>query len=552
MVPLTPGTNSAFGSIKQIEAGVLNVSYAEDGPATGPVVLLLHGWPYEIHSYVSVAPRLASAGYRVIVPYVRGYGATRFLFGEAPRNGQQSVLAVDAIALMDTLGIERAILADFDWGARTADIIAAIWPERCKALVSVSGYLIGSQKAGMAPLPPQAELQWWYQFYFATERGRTSYHQYRRDFNRLIWQLAWRQWAFDAVTFERTAASFDNPDHVSIVIHNYRWRLGLAEGESRYDELEQRLAASPVITVPTITLEGDANGAPHSAPSAYARTARRPRQLACSVALRPRRRRWSSRSLPVPLLPLESGDHAIGGPTAAQAGHTAQAYWALAAVWTLTEREIFAHIDGAAEHEALLAEAMVHAEAANSEALRAAVWDARGNALHATFVSGRTAGIPVEHPDELACFARGLAMRRTLGNPRELAESLFHVGLVHQVVRGEPAASLPYFQEAYDRAIQSDDTILQSYAIRHLGLAKSAVGDAAAARPALLESLRLREEAGFVPCIALALIPLAQDALAEGDRDTARGHYTRARNLLASLHATHPVAWIDRLIEELG
>ncbi len=268
---MSNGTNTSFGSLKQINAGVLNVGYVEAGKSDGPAVMLLHGWPYDIHSYVDVAPRLSQAGYRVIVPYLRGYGTTRFLSSDTFRNGQQSVVAVDIIALMDALRIERAILAGFDWGARTADIIAAIFPERCKALVSVSGYLIGSQQAGKVPLPPQAELQWWYQYYFATERGRAGYEKYRRDFAKLIWQLASPRWDFDEATFERSAAAFDNPDHVSIVIHNYRWRLGLAEGESQYDELVQRLAQAPTITVSTMTLEGDANGAPHPDASAYAR-----------------------------------------------------------------------------------------------------------------------------------------------------------------------------------------------------------------------------------------------------------------------------------------
>jgi pimeloyl-ACP methyl ester carboxylesterase len=263
-------TNRSFGSLKQINAGLLNVGYAEAGKSDGPVVMLLHGWPYDIHSFVDVAPLLAQAGYRVIVPYVRGYGTTTFLSSTTPRNGQQAVLAVDIIALMDALKISRAILGGFDWGARTADIIAALWPERCKALVSVSGYLIGSQQAGQVPLPPQAEYQWWYQYYFATERGRAGYEQYRRDFAKLIWQLASPKWAFDEPTFARSAAAFDNPDHVSIVIHNYRWRLGLAEGEPQYEELEQRLAQAPDIAVPTITLEGDANGAPRPEASAYA------------------------------------------------------------------------------------------------------------------------------------------------------------------------------------------------------------------------------------------------------------------------------------------
>ena len=267
---IKPGTNTSFGPLKQIDAGGLNVGYAEAGPAEGPVVILLHGWPYDIHAFVDVAPLLASAGFRVIVPYVRGYGATRFLSTDAFRNGQPSALAVDVIALMDALKIEKAILAGFDWGARTADIAAALWPERVKALVAVSGYLIGSQQAGKMPLPPKAELQWWYQFYFATERGRAGYEKNRHDFNKLIWQLASPKWIFDDATFDRSAASFDNPDHVSIVIHNYRWRLGLAEGEPKYDDLEKRLAVAPIITVPAITMEGDANGAPHPEPSAYA------------------------------------------------------------------------------------------------------------------------------------------------------------------------------------------------------------------------------------------------------------------------------------------
>jgi len=268
---MSNGTNTSFGSLKQINAGVLNVGYAEAGPTDGPAVILLHGWPYDIHSYVDVAPLLAKAGYRVIVPYLRGYGTTRFLSSETFRNGQQSVVALDIIALMDELKIEKAILGGYDWGARTADIIAALWPERCKALVSVSGYLIGSQQAGKVPLPPKAELQWWYQYYFATERGRAGYETYRHDFAKLIWQIASPQWDFDDATFERSAAAFDNPDHVSIVIHNYRWRLGLAAGEPNYDELEKRLAEGPTITVPTITLEGDANGAPHLDASSYAR-----------------------------------------------------------------------------------------------------------------------------------------------------------------------------------------------------------------------------------------------------------------------------------------
>jgi pimeloyl-ACP methyl ester carboxylesterase len=269
--PIKPGTNTSFAPLKQIDAGVLNIGYAEAGPTTGPAVILLHGWPYDIYSFVDVAPLLASAGYRVIVPYLRGYGSTRFLSSDTVRNGQPSAIAMDTIAFMDALKIESAILAGFDWGARTVNIVSALWPERCKATVSVSGYLIGSQEAGKMPLPPSAELQWWYQFYFATERGKAGYDKYRHDFSKLIWQLASPKWAFDDATFDRTAASFNNADHVAIVIHNYRWRLGLAEGEAKYDGLERRLAEAPVIKVPTITLEGDANGAPHPEPGAYAK-----------------------------------------------------------------------------------------------------------------------------------------------------------------------------------------------------------------------------------------------------------------------------------------
>jgi pimeloyl-ACP methyl ester carboxylesterase len=261
----------SFASLKQIDAGLLNVGYAEAGAVTGAPVLLLHGWPYDIYSFVDVAPLLASAGYRVIVPYLRGYGTTRFLSNETFRNAQQSAVALDMIALMDALKIEKAVIGAFDWGARTANIIAALWPERCKAMVSVSGYLIGTPEANKMPLPPQAELEWWYQYYFATERGRIGYEKYRREFNKLIWQLASPKWAFDDATYNRSAAAFDNPDHVAIVIHNYRWRLGLAQGESEYDKFEKRLAEGPVITVPTITLEGDANGAPHPPPSSYAK-----------------------------------------------------------------------------------------------------------------------------------------------------------------------------------------------------------------------------------------------------------------------------------------
>ena len=266
----TAGTDASFGALKQIDAGLLSVGYAEAGTPDSPAVILLHGWPYDIHSYVAVTPMLASAGYRVIVPYLRGYGTTRFLSAATFRNGQQAALGLDVVALMDALAIDRAIVAGFDWGARTAGVMAALWPERCRAIVSVSGYLIGSQKANQVPLPPEAELQWWYQYYFATERGRSGYERYRKDFARLIWQIASPRWDFDEATFDRAAQSFDHPDHVDIVIHNYRWRLGLADGEPAYEDLERRLAEAPVITVPAITLEGDANGAPHPEPAAYA------------------------------------------------------------------------------------------------------------------------------------------------------------------------------------------------------------------------------------------------------------------------------------------
>ena len=259
-----------LGTISQIDAGPLNVGYVDRGPADGPAAVLLHGWPYDIHSYVDVVPLLTAAGYRVIVPYLRGFGTTCFLSDETARNGEQAALAADTLALLDALEIERAVVAGFDWGARTADILGALWPDRCSGVVSVSGYLIGSQAAGKEPLPPAAELQWWYQYYFATERGRAGYEKYRREFAKLIWQTASPRWNFDDATFERSAASFDNPDHVAIVIHNYRWRLGLADGETEYDELERKLAQGPPISVPAITLEGDANGAPHLDATAYA------------------------------------------------------------------------------------------------------------------------------------------------------------------------------------------------------------------------------------------------------------------------------------------
>jgi pimeloyl-ACP methyl ester carboxylesterase len=265
------GSIASFGPVKQIDAGELNIGYVDAGPQNGPVVILLHGWPYDIYSFAEVTPHLTAAGYRVIVPYLRGFGSTRFLSADTPRNGQQVVTAVDTVALMDALKIDQAVFGGYDWGGRTADTIAALWPERCKALVAVSGYLIGSQAANKKPLPPKAELQWWYQYYFSTERGALGYAENRDSFNKLIWQLASPKWKFDDATYARTAASFQNPDHVAVVISNYRWRLGLAQGEAKYDELEARLAAGPTIGVPTITMEGDANGAPHPEPAAYAK-----------------------------------------------------------------------------------------------------------------------------------------------------------------------------------------------------------------------------------------------------------------------------------------
>ena len=259
-----------FDQIKQIKAGVLDIGYAEVGASNAQPVILLHGWPYDIYSYKEVSALLAAKGYHVYVPYLRGYGSTRFLDAATPRNGQQAALAADVIAFMDALKIDKAIIGGFDWGARTADIVAALWPERTKALVSVSGYLIGSQQANKAPLSPKAELSWWYQYYFATERGQKGYETNRRDFAKLIWQTASPDWHFTDAVFAQSAAAFDNPDHVAITIHNYRWRLGLAEGEAKYDDLEKKLAASPVINVPAVTLEGDANGAPHPDPANYA------------------------------------------------------------------------------------------------------------------------------------------------------------------------------------------------------------------------------------------------------------------------------------------
>ncbi|MGV8919340.1 MAG: alpha/beta fold hydrolase [Pseudomonas sp.] len=263
--------DASFGTLKHVKAGLLNVEYAEVGPVDGPVVILLHGWPYDIHSYADVAPTLVAQGYRVLIPYARGFGGTQFLSAKTLRNGEPAALASDLIDFMDALKIKQAVLAGYDWGARTADIVAALWPERVKALVAVSGYLIGSQEAGKAPLAPSAELQWWYQFYFATERGRLGYDKNRHDFAQLIWKLASPKWNFDDATFDSSAVALNNPDHVAVSIYNYRWRLGLVKGESKYDPLEKRLAAFPSISVPTITMEGDANGAPHPPAEAYAK-----------------------------------------------------------------------------------------------------------------------------------------------------------------------------------------------------------------------------------------------------------------------------------------
>ncbi|MBQ1033721.1 alpha/beta hydrolase [Micromonospora sp. C97] len=260
-----------FTDLRQVEAGLLNVGYVDAGPPDGDPVILLHGWPYDIHSFVDVVPLLTAAGHRVVVPYLRGYGTTRFLSDDTMRNGEPAAMGLDLIALMDALKIDTAKLAGFDWGARTADVVAALWPERCRGLVSVSGYLIASQESGKAPLPPKAELAWWYQYYFATERGREGYDKNRRAFNKLIWHTASPRWTFDDATYDRSAAAFDNPDHVDIVIHNYRWRMALADGEAQYDEIEQRLAGQPKISVPSISMEGDANGAPHVEPTVYAK-----------------------------------------------------------------------------------------------------------------------------------------------------------------------------------------------------------------------------------------------------------------------------------------
>ncbi|MGA4844292.1 alpha/beta fold hydrolase [Streptomyces sp. G45] len=254
---VSPGAHTGFPQLKHVKAGALNVGYAEAGPAHGPVVLCLHGWPYDIHSFVDVAPLLAAQGYRVIVPYLRGHGSTRFLSSRTPRTAEQSAVALDVIALMDALKIHRAVLAGFDWGSRTADIIAALWPDRVKALVSTGGYLITDVKAQREPAAAAVEHTWWYQWYFATERGRKTMEDVedRIALCRYVWTLVSPNWRFDDATFARTARAFRNPDYAAIVLYNYRWRIGLIEGAPRYDRYEKRLAARPPIHVPTITLD---------------------------------------------------------------------------------------------------------------------------------------------------------------------------------------------------------------------------------------------------------------------------------------------------------
>lgn len=264
--PQLPTGARTFDQFKQIKAGPLDIGYAELGPARGPVAICLHGWPYDVHSYLDVAPILAEQGYRVIVPYLRGHGTTRFRSARTARNGQQSAIAADVVALMDALRIEKAVLAGFDWGARSAAVVAALWPERCRALVSVGGYLVVDLVANLKPLAAAAEHNWWYQYYFATERGRLAMEDrdLRRELTRFVWTTVSPTWHFDDATFDRAATAFDNPDHPAIVIHNYRWRLSLAEGEPRYAGLERRLAARPVVRVPAITLDPDRD--PFTAP----------------------------------------------------------------------------------------------------------------------------------------------------------------------------------------------------------------------------------------------------------------------------------------------
>ena len=252
--------NNPLGTVKQINAGLLNVGYTEAGPSNRNTVILLHGWPYDIHSYDEVVPILVANGYRVITPYLRGFGTTHFLSIDTFRNGQQAALAKDILDLMDALKIDKAIIGGFDWGARTAVVMAALWPERLQGLVSVSGYIIINLESNLKPLPPKAELGWWYQYYFATERGKSGYAQNTYEFNKQIWKLASPLWNFDKATYDQSAQSFDNPDHVAIVIHNYRWRQSTEAGEAKYDSLEKKLALRPTIKVPTITISSDFDG----------------------------------------------------------------------------------------------------------------------------------------------------------------------------------------------------------------------------------------------------------------------------------------------------
>ncbi|HEV2602576.1 MAG TPA: alpha/beta hydrolase [Microvirga sp.] len=251
---------AGFSAVRKIEAGVLEVGYHELGSAEGPPVLLLHGFPYSVDSYSEVAPRLASLGCRVIVPFLRGHGPTRFLAAGMPRSGQQAALGADVIAFMDALGLSRAVLAGYDWGGRAACVVAALWPERCAGLVSVNSYLIQDIARADRPIAPAVESGLWYQYYFQTERGRAGLTANRREIARTLWLRNSPNWRFDEAVLERHARAFDNPDYVDVVIHSYRHRLGLAAGYAPYEEIERRLAVLPVIAVPTITLDGKADG----------------------------------------------------------------------------------------------------------------------------------------------------------------------------------------------------------------------------------------------------------------------------------------------------
>jgi len=246
--------------LRHIRAGVLDVAYFEAGPAEGPPVFLMHGFPYDIHAYAEVTPLLAAAGCRVIVPYLRGYGPTRFLSDDTPRSGEQAALGADLLALMDALGIARAVLGGYDWGGRAACVVAALWPERCAGLVSLNSYNIQNIAQAMEPEPPDNEQRLWYQYYFHSERGRAGLAANRRALARLLWQLWSPTWAFDDATFERSAGAFDNPDFVDVVIHSYRHRFGLVPGDPACAEIERRLAAQPAIGVPTITFDGADDG----------------------------------------------------------------------------------------------------------------------------------------------------------------------------------------------------------------------------------------------------------------------------------------------------